>query len=79
MGEQSGVDRCPATFAFGGMSTVFDCMNRPDVPVKGANPNRPAWSHLHGRWHYFEDKDADGVTYRVEWGDADADPSGESS
>lgn len=63
--------RCDSTFTFAGMQTYFECQNRRDVPYQG-KPN--TWSHRHGRWHYFEDEDAEGRTFRVEWEDApDAD------
>ena len=62
--------RCESTFTFSGMQTVFECQNPPDQPVPGQR--RPTWSHLHGRWHYFEDVDGDGQRFRVEWEDTPA-------
>jgi hypothetical protein len=61
-------DRCPATFTFHGMQTVFDCMNPPDRPST-PHHGRPSWSHRHGPWHWFEDIDGDGARFRVEWQD----------
>lgn len=59
--------RCDSSFTFPGMQTVFDCQNPPDLPSEHSTPRRPAWKHLHGRWHWFEDVDGDGQRFRVEW------------
>lgn len=66
-------DRCPATYTFHGMQTVFECQNRPDVPAEPYR-GRPAWKHLHGPWHYFEDEDGDGARFRVMWTDGNGSP-----
>lgn len=59
-------DKCDATFGFPGMQTIFECQNPPDKPSESQRGAR-TWSHLHGRWHWFEDVDGDGIRFRVEW------------
>jgi hypothetical protein len=61
-------DRCESTFTFPGMQTVFDCQNPPDIPAT-PHRGRPAWKHLHGRWHHFADVDGDGQRFEVRWED----------
>jgi hypothetical protein len=64
-------DSCGSTFSFPEMHTYFECQNPPDKLSRSATPNRPSWTHLHGRWHFFEDVDGDGRRFRVEWEDVD--------
>lgn len=68
----SDAQRCESTFGFPEMHAIFECQNSPDVPAE-PHRGRPAWSHLHGRWHRFEDVDADGRRFSVEWEATDGD------